>query len=55
MLFLLLLLQSQLPQLLPSAAAGAEGGYGGVFIGDVRLSGLCGRSGYMEAALLLAG
>lgn len=32
--------ESQLPQLLPSAAAvaGQEGGYGGVFIGDVRLS-----------------
>lgn len=32
--------ESQLPQLLPAAAvAGVEGGYGGVFIGDVRLSG----------------
>ncbi len=32
-------LQSQLPQLLPAAHAGADGGYGGVFIGDARLSG----------------
>lgn len=34
--------QSQLPQLLPAEGAdggAADGGYGGVFIGDVRLSG----------------
>lgn len=42
-------LQSQLPQLLPSAAlaVGEDGGYGGVFIGDVRLSG---RQAFASAA-----
>jgi hypothetical protein len=47
--------QSQLPQLRPAAGAGAEGGYGGVFIGDARLSGAAPPAAACWGRVLAAG